>query len=340
MGNLRFAILGTGFWSRFQLAGWRELEGASCVAVYNRTRSKAEALARDFGIPAVYDDAASLMDNERLDFVDIITDVDTHSRFVHEAAEHRLPVICQKPMAPTLEAARKMVEIASRAKVPYFVHENWRWQRPIRELKRLMQEEPLGELFRARITFTSAFPVFDNQPFLKLLEQFILTDIGSHILDTARFLFGEPATLCCRTHKTRDDIRGENVATVLLGMKSGMSVVCEMGYASQTRHECFPQTRILVEGANGSLELEADYWIHLTRGDTQRSQRYAPVHYGWANPAYDVVHSSIVDCNRDLLKALRGEGQAETTGPDNLETMRLVFGSYDSAKSGEVLRLG
>ena len=62
---------------------------------------------------------------------------------------------------------------------------------PLVETKRLMQEEPLGELFRARITFTSAFPVFDNQPFLKELPQFILTDIGSHILDTARFLFGE-----------------------------------------------------------------------------------------------------------------------------------------------------
>ena len=41
---LRFAIFGTGFWSRFQLAAWQELEGVECVAFYNRTRSTAEAL--------------------------------------------------------------------------------------------------------------------------------------------------------------------------------------------------------------------------------------------------------------------------------------------------------
>jgi predicted dehydrogenase len=339
-GRLRFAILGTGFWSRFQLAGWRELEGAECVALYNRTRSRAEALGRDFGIDAVYDDAEKLLDSERLDFVDVITDVDTHGRFVGLAAERGLPVICQKPMAPTLDEARSMVETTRRAGVAYFVHENFRWQRPIRELRRLMREEPVGEVHRARITFTSAFPVFDNQPFLKELEQFILTDVGSHILDVVRFLFGEAEALCCHTRRTREDIRGENVATVLLRMRSGASVICELGYASRTRHECFPQTRILVEGPRGSLELDADYWIHLTLEEAQRSERFAPVHYPWANPDYDVVHASIVSCNEDLLRALRGQGEAETTGSDNLETMRLVFASYESAASGKTVSLG
>ncbi len=37
MDNLRFAVIGAGFWSRFQLAAWRELDGVECVAVYNRT---------------------------------------------------------------------------------------------------------------------------------------------------------------------------------------------------------------------------------------------------------------------------------------------------------------
>ena len=43
MNPLRFAILGTGFWARYQLAAWRELPGVECVALFNRTRSKAEA---------------------------------------------------------------------------------------------------------------------------------------------------------------------------------------------------------------------------------------------------------------------------------------------------------
>ena len=92
MSELRFAAFGAGFWARFQLAGWREIGGTRCVAIYNRTRAKAEALAREFGIPAVYDDAEELLRNEKLDFVDIITDVDTHARFVQLAAAHKLPI--------------------------------------------------------------------------------------------------------------------------------------------------------------------------------------------------------------------------------------------------------
>jgi predicted dehydrogenase len=216
MSELRFAIFGTGFWSRFQLAAWQEIQGARCVALYNRTRAKAEALARQFGIPSVYDNAEQLLRNEKVDFIDVITDVGTHSQFVHLAASRGLPVICQKPLAPTLEIAEEMVAACRTAGVPLYVHENWRWQAPIRALKQELMEQPVGRIFRARIDYCNSFPVFDHQPFLRELDQFILTDIGSHILDTARFLFGEAESLYCQTQHVHPSIRGEDVATVMM----------------------------------------------------------------------------------------------------------------------------
>ncbi|HEX5223327.1 MAG TPA: Gfo/Idh/MocA family oxidoreductase, partial [Verrucomicrobiae bacterium] len=136
MPELRFAILGTGFWSRYQLAGWRELPGVQCCAVYNRTRTKAESLAKDFGITSVYDDPERLLSEVRPDFIDVITDVDTHRQFVELAARHQIPVVCQKPMAASLTDAESMVNTCRRAGVPLLVNENWRWQTPLRELKR------------------------------------------------------------------------------------------------------------------------------------------------------------------------------------------------------------
>ncbi|MGQ9630580.1 MAG: Gfo/Idh/MocA family protein [bacterium] len=339
MTKLRFAIFGTGFWSRFQLAGWRELEGAECVALYNRTRAKAEALAREFGVPAVYDDPEELLRREKLDFIDIITDVNTHSRFVHLAAEHKLPVICQKPMAPSLEVAEEMVAACRRAGVPFFIHENWRWQTPIRQLKRVLNEGWIGRPFRARIQFCSSFPVFENQPFLKELEQFILTDIGSHILDTARFLFGEAENLFCQTHRIHQDIKGEDVATVIMKMGGQTTVVCDMSYASLTEHERYPETYVFIEGERGSAELGPDYWIRVTTEEGTHAKRYPPPRYPWADPNYNVVQSSIVPCNADLLRALRSGELPETHAGDNLKTVRLVFASYDSARTGKAIDL-
>jgi D-apiose dehydrogenase len=339
MNKLRFAVVGTGFWARYQLAAWRELPGAECVALCNRHRQRAEDLAGEFGVPAVYNDPEDMLLRERLDFLDIITDVATHSSITHLAAAHRLPVISQKPMATTLAEATHMVSACREARVPFFVHENWRWQAPIRQVKRELSREVIGTPFRARLHFCSSFPVFANQPFLKELEQFILADMGSHILDTARFLFGEASALYCQTRRVHGDIKGEDVATVMMTMGAGTTVICEMSYASRLEHERFPETYIYVEGEKGSLELGPDYWIRVTTESGTCARRYPPPRYAWVDPAYELVQASIVPCNADLLAALRGEKQAETTGEDNLKTVRLIFASYESACSGRVIYL-
>jgi predicted dehydrogenase len=338
MKKMRFAIFGAGFWAQYQLAGWLELPGVECVAIYNRTHAKAEKLAERFGVTAVYDDPEKLLTSEEPDFVDIITDVETHSRFVQLAAKRKVPVICQKPMAPSLREAEQIVAACRRARVPLFVHENWRWQTPIRELKRALDEGSIGRPFRARIEMISGFPVFKNQPFLRELKQFIITDLGSHILDTARFLFGEAEELYCQIDRIHKEIKGEDAATIMMRMGGRTTVVCNMAYAENSlERDRFPETYFFIEGKKGSIELGPDYWVRVTTGSGTRARRYPPPRYEWANPAYDVVQASIVPCNGNILGALRGKGRAETTGEDNLKTVRLVFASYDSAQRRETI---
>lgn len=332
-------MMGTGFWSQFQLPGWQELAGAQCVALYNRTRPKAETLALKAGVPSVYDDPEDVLRSESLDFVDIVTSVETHSWLTCLAAANGINVICQKPLALDLQSAEGTVATCREAGVELLVHENWRWQRPIRGLRGLLDEGHVGRPFRARIAFCSSYPVYENQPYLKDLDRFILSDMGSHIFDVARFLFGEAERLYCQTYRVHQDIRGEDVATVVMTMRDGMTVVCDVSYASLTEGEAFPQTFISVEGEHGSLELATDYWIRLTTEAGTLSKRYPPPHYSWADPAYDPVQSSIVPCHANLLAGLAAHVGAETSGDDNLNTLRLAFAAYESAQSGRAVRL-
>lgn len=338
MSNLHFAVLGTGSWSRYQLAAWQELEGAQCVALYNRTKSKAEIMAREFNVPTVYDDAEALLKNEALDFVDIITDAETHPEFVEMAARYGVAVICQNPMAPTPEQARAMVEACENAKVPFFIHENWRWQTPIRQLKKVLDSSRIGQPFRARLDFVCSFPIFNSQPSLRELEQFVIADIGSHVLDTARFLFGEAQSIACHTQSIQPGIKGEDVATIWMQME-GVTVTCNLSYASRTEHERYPQTFAFIEASDGSVELATDYSIRTTNRYGTLSQRHAPKRYPWADPAYEVVHASILDCNRNLLRALQTGSLPETHAADNLKTVELVFAAYQAAREAKVLSL-
>ncbi len=338
MNKLRFAMFGSGFWSRYQLAGWVETGGVECVAICDPIREKAEARGRDYGITTIYTDPEELFKKEKLDFVDIVSSIETHTQLTRMAAAHKLPVVCQKPLATTLEGAKEIVAFCQEAGVPLFVNENWRWQHAIRQFKHMLDEGRIGTPFRGRINFCNSYPVFDNQPTLKNLEQFILSDMGSHILDMARFLFGEAHSVYCQNRRIHTDIKGEDVSTVMMTMgEAHTTVICEMSFASRMENERFPETYAYVEGDKGFLELGPDFWIRETTDAGTLAKRYAPPNYPWANPDYAVVHSSIVNCQGNFVDALQGYGQAETTGADNLKTLQLIFDAYESMKTGQAI---
>lgn len=144
----------------YQVPAWIELESIELVALYDRTSSKAETLAHQFSVPMYITMCKDLLNYEKLDFVDIITDVDT--------------------CAPKLPLAQQMFDVFSTHQIPFLIHENWRWQAPIRKVKELLDSNVIGKVFKSQVTFCSGFPAFENQP---ILDEFILTDIGAHILD-------------------------------------------------------------------------------------------------------------------------------------------------------------
>lgn len=338
MENLKFAIFGCGFWSQFQLGAWTEVEGAECVALYNRTRSKAEKLAERFDVPRVYDTPEELLQQEKLDFVDIITDVDTHAHFVELAVKHGVPnVICQKPMAPDYDTAKHMVKTCKDAGVNFYIHENYRWEAPIRRYKEILDSGVIGQPFKARISFLSGFPVFDNQPFLAELDQFILTDMGSHVLDVARYLFGECKELWCQVLSQTPGIRGEDVATVMMKMKNGMPLYAELSYASIVEYDSFTTVFVLAEGEKGSVYLGPGFEIRTTIREGTTSEKVTFPSYDWADPDYIVNHESGIPINRNFLDDMLGKGKAENTGDDNFKTVQLVWASYESAASGKII---
>ena len=181
----RGALLGCGFFARNHLHAWEMVKGAEIVAVCDVDEAKAKAYAEKFGIAKAYADAKTMLEAEPLDFVDVATQAHTHLELTKLITEHNANIICQKPLAPSLEEAQRIVEMTNN--VTFMVHENFRWQRPMLELKRAAAE--LGELFFGRIQFRSAFDVYANQPYLATDERFIVCDLGAHLFDLTRFFF-------------------------------------------------------------------------------------------------------------------------------------------------------
>ena len=336
--RVRVGVVGCGFWSQFQIGGWTELPDAEVVCVADLDKAKAQARAHQFGIPRWYGSAEELLADGDVDVVDIISDVGNHRPLVEAAARSGKHVICQKPMAPTLSDAEAMVQACRHAGVRFFIHENYRWQPQIRRVAELLRSGVIGQPFRAHTAFNTAYPVFVNQPALAQLEQFALTDQGTHQFDIVRFLFGEISSLYCQVQQITPGIRGEDVATCVMRARSGALVVTEISFASRLEREVFPQTLITVEGSQGSIELRDGPEVRVTTRSGTTNERIDLQRYGWQHPDYSIEPPSIVACNRSFVNDLLGRGAAETTGDDNLQTLRLVFGAYDSAAQNEVVQ--
>jgi len=121
--QLEVAVIGAGYFSQFHYEAWSRLPQARITALTALDGNSARETAARFGVPAVYESAERLLKATRPDVVDIVTPPQTHKDLVELVARHGIQMVCQKPLADTLEDAREVVEIAERANVPLIVHE-------------------------------------------------------------------------------------------------------------------------------------------------------------------------------------------------------------------------
>lgn len=339
MSELRGGLIGCGFFSTNHMHGWNGVEGANIVAICDRDPARLALVGDQFGIGARYSHAEAMLAKEKLDFVDIATTAPSHRSLVELTAGKGVGVICQKPIATSLEDARAMVEVCERSAVPLMVHENFRWQTPIQAVHATIESGAIGAPFWGRVSFRSAYDVFSGQPYLAAGDRFIIEDLGIHILDIARFLFGDVVRLTARTRRVNPAIRGEDVATMLLDHESGATSVVDCSYATRLAVERFPETLVEVDGTKGSIRLDQGYQLTVVDEHGAHSRDVSPTLLPWASRPWHNIQESVQRIQQHWVDCLRGGKSPATSGSDNLKTFALVEAAYQAAKSGEAVEL-
>jgi predicted dehydrogenase len=328
------ALIGCGFFAQNHLHAWRDIQGAEIVALCDRDEARLGATAGAFGIARTYMDAAAMLRAEALDFVDIATTVQSHRPLVELAATSRVAAICQKPFAETMADAAAMVEACRRAGVPLMVHENFRWQSPIRAVKAVLDSGAIGTPFWGRVSFRSAHDVYAAQPYLATDEKFIIQDLGIHILDIARFLLGDVIRIAASTRRVNPRIRAEDVATMMLVHEGGATSIVDCSYATALERENFPETMIEIDGDAGTARLGADYRLTIHSSGRTEHQDVPPPRLPWAERPWHNIQESVFNIECHFVECLKTGAEPETSGADNLKTLALVYAAYDSAADG------
>lgn len=331
MPHSRALFLGAGQFASVQLEAWQDVSGVEIVGLYNRTLSRAQPLARRFDITRVSDNFGQLLEQTRPDFVDICTAVETHLPLVRTAAEAGVDILCQKPMAPTLEESYQMAAICERHGVRLMINDNWRWQAWYREVRRLLAAGMFGEVFSVYIAMRTGDgwgpEPYARQPYFRAMERFLVFETGIHYIDTLRFLFGEVESVQATLHQRNPIIRGEDQAILVLTFQSGVTAIWDANRATACTTERTPFNGFMrLEGSDATLDINQHGEMTITRrGGESRTHAY-PVPEGYRG-------GSTVATQRHFVECLRSGEPFETSAEDYLKTTEVVFAAYAAAES-------
>ena len=331
------AVIGCGFFAQYHLHAWQDLsqQGAELIAVCDIDAEKAKAAATKFNVPRWYTRLDDLLAAERPGLVDIVTRVETHKEQTLRTIAHGVPTIVQKPFAPTLADCREIVTAAKKTGVFLAVHENFRFQKPLRRIVELVQEGVVGTPSWCRVSFRTDYDIYRGQPYLLNEPRFVISDLGVHVCDLARVYLGEVEHVTAEIQCRNPEARGEDTATMMLKHARGAISVVECTYGAHRVPDIFPQTLVELEGTRGSIMLHPDYRLEIAANGDVRTERAEAELLSWAQRPWHVVQESVLATCSDILDALCQGRPAQTSGEDNFMTFAVCEAAYESAATGK-----
>jgi D-apiose dehydrogenase len=337
--RLRGVALGAGYFAPYQYEAWMRIPEVEIVGMYNRSEAKAAPILATYGIPRYYADWKAMIDREAPDFVDIITPPDTHEEMCRYAAERGVHIICQKPLAPTGDISRRIVEFARDAGVRFMVHENFRWQPWYRAIKQVQTAGTIGEFTHVSFSMRTgdgwgSEAYLARQPFFREYPRLLVYETGVHFIDTFRFLLGDVVSVFAHLRRLNPVIRGEDAAQLLLEFSNGATAVWDANRYNEVEAESPRYTfgSLRIDGTGGHLTMDTTSTIRIKPlGEPARDLEYARANVNFAGDCVYFLQRHFVDC-------MATGDDFESNGFDYLKTIAVVEAAYESAALKQAVR--
>lgn len=339
------AVVGCGFFAQNHLNAWRDLakDGVELIAVCDIDAAKAKAAAEKFKVPRWYTDLDELLAKEKpkgsLGLIDIVTRVETHREQVLKTVAKGIPTIVQKPFGFDLGDCRAMTLAAKKAGVFLAVHENFRFQAPLRRITELLRRGVIGTPSWGRVSFRTDYDIYTGQPYLLNETRFVINDLGVHVCDLARAFLGEVEHVTCETQRRNPKAKGEDTATMMMKHVNGAVSMVECTYGAHRLPDIFPQTLIELEGPKGAIILYKNFDMEImVDGKITKEHPDAEVLH-WAARPWHIIQESVLATNAHILNALRSGKPADVSAEDNFKTFACCEAAYKSAVTGKAVAL-
>jgi len=335
----RIVIIGAGFITRVgHLPGYKAA-GANVVAICDLVEAPARALAAQYGIPKVYSDWREMIETEKPDIVSVCLPNRYHREptlFALAAGAH---VLCEKPIATSVEEAREMFAAAKKAGRQLMAAQNWRWDANSRAIRRIVDTGDLGDVYYGEATALRRLGIPTWGVFHQSEHSHggALLDVGVHMLDLAVWLMGnpEPARVSAQTQRkfgTRPEIAKllrsawdpkkfdvEDFAVALVHFTNGATLLLRTSWATHIDAETF-SVRLVGTEAGATTIPPMVYRNHAGIPADEHLQ-VAPAN----SYEREIAH---------WLRVVAGKEQQIVTPEETINVQRIIEAAYRSAAEG------
>jgi predicted dehydrogenase len=210
--TLGIAIFGTGFASRVHLETVRRLGRIHVRGIASSDPERARDFGAEFGVKTVVADYRKLLEDREVNAVDICSSNALHYQMAKDAIEAGKHVICEKPLATSVDDARKLVTLAAKTQLRNCTCYNLRYYPLVQQMRRMREEGELGDILAVQGTYSQDWLLRDTDWNWRIDTKDngpsrAMADIGSHWCDMAEHVTGLRMTALCADlqtfHKTR-----------------------------------------------------------------------------------------------------------------------------------------
>jgi predicted dehydrogenase len=329
--TIRIAFTGIGYISKIHAAAARSAPDVELAAVVNHRPESMAEFANAFGIDRQYADVNALLKDGGIDALVVSTPNYLHAVQTIAALEAGVHVMVEKPMAMNAAEAETMLNASRNSGALLMVAHCWRFDQEVLWLRQQVELGRLGKIIR-----TKGYSVHVNWgpggwfTQAKLAGGGALADMGIHAIDTARFLLGDPqpASVYARvgTHYKNFDV--DDTGVILINWDNGATSYVESGWWQP--HADGPEAATQLYGTQGFGQVFPTF---VKQADTLDSP-------GFPHPREPHCAQSMYDAQMAYFVACVRSGQ--TPKPGGVEgwiNMRIVDAAYESARTGDVVRL-
>ena len=313
-----------------------EIEIAGLVDIKEENAEK-KKVKFELGKAKTGTDIDIMLDAVKPDAVFDCTIPAAHVKIVSSALAHGCHVLGEKPLADTLENAKKMVDAAKIAGKTYAVCQNYRHRHDIRRLVNYLGTKDIGEITTLNCDFYKGAH-FDG--FRKVMKHVLLLDMSIHAFDASRFISkADPVSVYCKEWNPKNSWYEHGASAVCVFTMSNGIVFTYRGSWTSEGFNTSWNSKWHVIGEKGSVQ-----WDGEANMDAEVVADIKPFHSVMNKVAIPEIDDSKLLQSHDgvildFFNAIKAGKQPQSPAEDNIKSLAMVFAAIKSAENGTVVKI-